>query len=314
MDEFALIERFFASRVADRADIRLGIGDDAAVTRCDSDTELVIATDTIVEGTHFLPGTSAHAIGHRCLAVNLSDLAAMGAEPRWCTLSLTMPDVDPDWVDAFANGFFALAERYGVALIGGDTVRGSLAVTVTVHGCVAPGAAIRRGGARAGDLIYVTGVPGQAAAGLRVLRGPTAGIAADAVEKFTYPEPRVAEGLGLRGLATAMIDVSDGLAVDTTRLLAASELGATLELGKLPLDAVGADDALALALTGGDDYELCFCIPPECEAELVRRSAGWACQVTRIGATRPEREITWLWEGRPCDAGGAGFEHFPARP
>lgn len=314
MDEFALIERFFARRVAGRADIRLGIGDDAAVTRCDPDADLVIATDTIVEGTHFLPGTPAREIGHRCLAVNLSDLAAMGAEPRWCTLSLTMPDADPNWVDAFADGFFALAERYGVALIGGDTVHGPLSVTVTVHGLVATGQAICRGGARAGDLIFVTGVPGLAAAGLRALRDSATDAASAAVERFAYPEPRVAEGLALRGLATAMIDVSDGLAVDATRMLSASALGAAFDLSRLPLDVVGADDALELALTGGDDYELCFCLPPEREAELVRRSADWACRAIRIGRTRDERDIDWLLDGQPCEPAGAGFEHFPEQP
>ncbi|MDP7297394.1 MAG: thiamine-phosphate kinase, partial [Gammaproteobacteria bacterium] len=249
MDEFALIEQFFAGRGVCRDDVLLGIGDDAAITRSDSGFELVIATDTICAGTHFLPGTPPRALGHRCLAVNLSDLAAMGAEPLWCTLALSLPEAEPCWVQQFADGFFAIADRFGMALVGGDTVRGPLAMTVTVHGRVKPGRAIRRNGAQEGDSIYITGVPGQAAAGLRVLAasGMTAEAGARPVQRFLYPEPRVMEGLALNGLATAMIDVSDGLIADVPRLLEASRLGAQMELANLPLAAVGTDDALELA-------------------------------------------------------------------
>jgi len=313
MDEFTLIEQFFAGRGRRRDDVCLGIGDDAAVTQVDGNFELVIATDTICEGTHFLPGTSPRALGHRCLAVNLSDLAAMGAEPIWCSLALSLPRVDPDWVRGFADAFVALADRFGLALIGGDTVRGSLAMTVTVHGRVRPGQAIRRDRARDGDLIYVTGVPGQAAAGLRLLRAAEITAAGDSpsVQRFLYPEPRVMEGRALGGLATAMIDVSDGLAVDASRLLAASGLGAQMDLIDLPLEAVGASDALELALDGGDDYELCFCIPPDRQAELRRRSADWGCPVTRIGRTQQSTDIVWRIGEQPCHTADRHFEHFP---
>jgi len=316
MDEFTLIDQFFAGRGMRRDDVRLGIGDDAAVLCADGDIELVISTDTICEGTHFLPGTPPQALGHRCLAVNLSDLAAMGAEPMWCTLALTLPEAQPDWVRHFADGFFNLAERFGIVLIGGDTVCGPLSMTVTVHGRVKPGQAIRRNGASDGDLIYVTGVPGLAAAGLRALRatGAATDSRSHSVRRFLFPEPRVMEGCALNGLATAMIDVSDGLKVDASRLLAASGLGAQMNLINLPLDAVGTSDALELALNGGDDYELCFCVPPDREAELKRQAADWGCPVTRIGSTQRAAGIVWRIGEQPCHTVDVHFEHFPEHP
>jgi len=312
MDEFKLIDQFFAGRGALRDDVRIGIGDDAAVTRWDDDYELVIATDAICEGTHFLPGTPPHALGHRCLAVNLSDLAAMGAEPLWCTLALSLPEAEPGWVARFADGFFALAERFDTALIGGDTVRGPLAMTVTVHGRVRPDQAVRRDGARAGDLIYVTGMPGQAAAGLRALResGATTDVGSDSVRHFLYPEPRVMEGRDLIGLATAMIDLSDGLVVDTSRMLEAGGLGARMDIGNLQPVAGEANETLALMLNGGDDYELCFSISPEREAELEQRVADWPCAVTRIGTVTRNTDIVWVHNGQPCNTVTGQFEHF----
>ncbi len=312
MEEFALIEQFFAGRGVRRDDVRLGIGDDAAVTRCDDGFELVIATDTICAGTHFLPGTSPGALGHRCLAVNLSDLAAMGAEPLWCTLALSLPQSEPGWVQSFADSFFSLAEQHAIALIGGDTVRGPLSMTVTVHGRVKPGQAIRRDGAQHGDSIYVTGVPGLAAAGLRLLSDSDGceDSAALQVQRFLYPQPRVKEGRALGGLATAMIDVSDGLRADVSKLLAASGLGARMDLVGLPLDEVGTHDALELALNGGDDYELCFCIPPEREQELNKLVANWSCPVTRIGEAQTDASIVWFNGEQPCNTVAGQFKHF----
>ena len=217
MDEFALIERFFANGGVERADVRLGIGDDAAVTSMQSGYELVIATDSICQGTHFPEGTEPRALGHRCLAVNLSDLAAMGAEPLWCTLALSLPSAESEWLEAFAAGFFDLARRFEVALIGGDTVRGPLTMTVTVHGRVRPGQQVGRSGAKAGQGVFVTGFPGEAGAGLRLLTGMHADDAAAGrrmIGRFLYPEPRVDAGRALAEYATAMIDVSDGLDAD----------------------------------------------------------------------------------------------------
>lgn len=318
MDEFTLIEKFFAARTGSRDDVLVGIGDDAAVTRVDAQSELVIATDSIVEGTHFPPGTPARALGHRSLAVNLSDLAAMGAQPLWCTLGLSLPEGSPDWVEAFSAGFMALADEYDVALIGGDTVRGPLSMTVTVHGCVEPGAAVRRRGAAAGQGIYVSGCTGQAAAGLKLLQegGEPATVGEEQlVERFLYPAPRVREGRALVGIATAMIDVSDGLHVDLSRLLRASGVGARLDASAVrtsgaSVERYGGDRTLELALTGGDDYELCFTVPAGRESELERRAADWECGVVRIGSTQAGEEIEWWNDGRIHVVDDGSFRHF----
>jgi len=318
MDEFALIEKFFARRAGARDDVRLGIGDDAAVTRVEPGFDLVIATDTINEGTHFPPGTSAHALGHRCLAVNLSDLAAMGAEPLWCTLALSIPSGSADWVDAFASGFMALADAHEIALVGGDTVRGPTSINVTVHGRVPADTAIRRDGVRAGDGIYVTGRFGCAAAGLAMLSGAATAAEqerSELVNRFLYPAPRVREGRALVGIASAMIDVSDGLHVDLSRMLHASGVGAMLDVEALQLpvesvDRFGRARALGFALTGGDDYELCFAVPPDREPELDRVTSGWECGVARIGRAGRDREVRWLDHGRVRSIDEPGFRHF----
>lgn len=316
MDEFALIERYFAQRVGARADVRVGIGDDAAVTSFASGYELVVATDTLNEGTHFPAGTPARSLGHRCLAVNLSDLAAMGAEPLWCTLALSLPTGRADWVDAFSTGFVTLANAHGVALIGGDIVRGPLSMTATVHGRVAPGAAILRTGARAGDSIYVTGEVGMAAAGLAVLSGDAPVPRGSAlVESFLYPVPRVSEGRALIGIASAMIDLSDGLHADLSRLLRASGVGAHLDADRIqlaaePVERFGRERALEFALTGGDDYELCFTVPADRDAELRRAAAGWECGITRIGTVRARTEVIWHEGGQPRPVEDTSFRHF----
>jgi len=322
MDEFALIDRFFASRVADsmhdREDVRVGIGDDAAVTHIDSGSELVVATDTLVEGTHFIAGTPAHALGHRCLAVNLSDIAAMGAEPLWCTLALTLPEGSADWVDRFSVGLLTLANAHDVALIGGDTTRGPLSVTVTMHGRVAPGAAVLRDGAAPGQGIYVTGRVGGAAAGLalvQVANDDMTLLQSGLVRRFLYPVPRVAEGRALSGLASAMIDVSDGLNVDLSRLLRASGVGAELSIESLPIDAnaverFGRVRAIDFALSGGDDYELCFTVPAEAEEPLRRAASTWSCEISRIGETVSGDDIAWLEHGRAFSVSDSSFRHF----
>ena len=311
MDEFKLIDQFFTGRGPHRDDIHTGIGDDAAVMRWDEAYELVVATDTLCETTHFPPGISPRALGHRCLAVNLSDLAAMGAEPLWCTLALSLPEAEPGWIGQFADGFFALANRFDIALIGGDTVQGPLSMTVTAHGRVRPGRAVCRGGAREHDLIYVTGSPGLAAAGLAALRESGAARrdnGSESVHRFLYPEPRVTEGRALAGLASAMIDVSDGLRVDATRMLMASACGARMDIGGL--SPIGSRPDQALILNGGDDYELCFTIPPERESDLVERIAGWPCPVTGIGTVTRDSDIVWLADGRKCHTVAGQFEHF----
>ncbi|MFW2403114.1 MAG: thiamine-phosphate kinase [Gammaproteobacteria bacterium] len=322
MDEFALIDRYFASRVAetmlDREDVRVGIGDDAAVTRIDAGSELVVATDTLVAGTHFPADTPAHALGHRCLAVNLSDVAAMGAEPLWCTLALTLPEGSADWVDAFSSGFMALANAHKVALVGGDTTRGPLSVTVTIHGRVAPGTAVLRGGAAAGQGIYVTGRVGAAAAGLALLQAANDDASRsqrDLVRRFLYPEPRVDEGRALSGVASAMIDLSDGLNVDLSRVLRASGVGAELTVESLPLDPAaiecfGGARATDFALSGGDDYELCFTVPRGAEEGLRKAASNWSCGISRIGTTVAGDDASWSENGCAFDVSDNSFRHF----
>jgi thiamine-monophosphate kinase len=317
MDEFELIERFFAAPAHARNDVTIGIGDDGAVTQPDPGAELVVATDMVVEGTHFPAGTPAHALGHRCLAVNLSDLAAMGAKPAWCTLAISLPTGSADWVREFAAGFMQLAAEHGVALIGGDTVRGPLSMTVTVHGQIPAGTAIRRDGAGPDESIYVTGQPGAAAAGLALLQEAVEPFESkhELVRRFYYPEPRVVEGLALRGIATAMIDVSDGLHVDLKHLLSASGLGATLDVEKIQpaptaVGQFGGERALEFALAGGDDYELCFTVPAEREQALRDIAGDWDCDVHRLGRTRAKSNIEWRRHGADYTVPQATFRHF----
>lgn len=316
MDEFEIIRRYFASRYPQRADVVLGVGDDGALTRLDADQQLVSATDSLVAGTHFSGELPADAIAHRSLAANLSDLAAMGAEPRWFLLALSLPEADAGWLQAFSRGLIALAEHHRVALIGGDTVRGPLAVTVTALGSVPAGHALRRDGANPGDAIYVSGSCGDAAWAWRALAGGQALPEDDPLyRRFAYPEPRVAEGCALRDLASAAIDISDGLHVDLERLLAASGAGAVCRADDLPLssallDRGGEESARYLALAGGDDYELCFTVPSARESQLLDLVAGWDCSVSRLGEVVTGRGLQWRLRGEPMSSPRPAFAHF----
>ena len=315
MDERTLISTFFDRRRDRREDVILGIGDDAAVLRPEPGFDLVVATDSIVEGTHFSPGIPAAAVGHRCLAVNLSDLAAMAAEPLWFSLALSLSQSDSAWVGEFATGLFALADRYNVSLVGGDTVRGPLGATVTIFGRVRPDCAVRRSGARAGDGIWVTGHPGDAVAGRLLLADARQDPAAEVLrQRFLYPEPRVREGRLLAGLASAMLDVSDGLDDDLRKLLDASAVGAELDAGELPLSealrSVRGPQSVESALTGGDDYELCFTVPPSDDARLREISVHWPVPVTRIGTVVPGSGARWSLHGQPLTVPDSTFRHF----
>lgn len=315
LGEFQLIERFFTCPSVTRADVALGVGDDCALLRVPDGMLLAVTMDTLVEGRHFPSGTDPAALGHKALAVNLSDLAAMGAEPAWVTLSLSLPSADETWLAAFANGFLALAGCHGVQLVGGDTVRGPLAVTVQAHGFVPPAQALRRDGARVGDTVYVTGTLGDAGAGLRVALGELSLPEYDAsllCTRLDRPEPRVAWGRALRGLASAAIDVSDGLAADLGHVLKASGVGATLRLDALPVSeslcrALGVEEARRLALTAGDDYELCFTAPAAHAAAI----AALPFPCTPIGHIEPAPGLRVLdGQGRPIRLASAGFDHF----
>lgn len=312
--EFELIREYFTRPVAD-AGVRRGIGDDAALLALPPGEELVVTTDTLVGGRHFPEDAAPFDIGWKTLAVNLSDLAAMGAQARWVTLALTLPASDAAFLRGFADGFFALAEAAGVSLVGGDTTRGPLSMTVTALGTVPAGAALCRDGARAGDDLYVSGTVGDAGLGLRLALDQwvdeLAPVARElALARLHRPEPRLALGLALRGVATACLDVSDGLAQDLGHLLAASGTGARLELAALPrsaaLRAIDAGFADILALTSGDDYELLFTAPPSARAAVA--ALPLAC--TRIGTITAEPGLRFWRDGVPVDMPVAGFTHF----
>jgi thiamine-monophosphate kinase len=306
--EFELIARLTGAWPCRRADVLAGPGDDAALLRPPPGMDLAQTVDTCLEGVHFPAGLEPADIGWRCLAVNLSDLAAMGAEPAWGLLSLAWPRADEAWLDGFARGVAALAGEVGLDLVGGDMVRGPLAVTFALTGLVPPGEALRRSGARLGDDIWVTGALGGGAAGLAALRR---GEPAEAAP-FLRPTPRLVEGRALRGLASAAIDVSDGLLQDLGHVLAASGVGAMLELERVPCHAAtpAGEAGLAMALGGGDDYELCFTVPAARRAELEQRAAGWAQPPVRIGTIRAAAGLELRRDGRQVPAPAAGWDHF----
>jgi thiamine-monophosphate kinase len=318
MNEQELISTFVGAQHVRRPDVVLGIGDDGAVTQVPTGCELVIVTDTLSEGTHFPKGTPADALGYRCLAVNLSDLAAMGAKPLWASLSLSLPVADSQWISDFTRGFFRLAEEFEVELVGGDTVNGPLVVTVTLHGCVRRGHSISRSGAVAGQRIYVTGWLGEAAAGCRaLLNEPVSadGVTKRLVDAFLYPQPRVREALDLVGLATAMIDLSDGLYTDLQRMLDSSSTGAVVDVGRINLSPAlrsqsGETEALQLALTGGDDYEICFIVPADRAKGVEEIARAWSCPLVYLGDTTVERGVCWLRSGSKFDMPDTTYEHF----
>ncbi|MGH8255215.1 MAG: thiamine-phosphate kinase [Steroidobacteraceae bacterium] len=309
--ESELIERFFRHLGARRADVALGIGDDAALVTVPADTELVLTTDALVEGVHFEVGAGARSLGHRALAVNLSDIAAMGASPSWMLLALTMPQADEEWLREFCAGMAALARDHRVALVGGNLSRGPLTITVELAGLVPRGQALRRDGARPGDQLYVSGTLGDAAAGRARLHDPAA---AALVQRFEYPQPRVALGQALRGIASACIDVSDGLYVDATRLLQASGCAAEIDLERLPLSAelsraLGAEAPL-LALSGGEDYELCFCVAPAQAAAVAHAAARVDQSIRCIGVLDTGERLAGSGSG---SAAGPGTARQPLR-
>lgn len=315
--EAAIIAHLRGAQRADPVGVVVGIGDDAAVTTVPAGMELVTATDALVEGTHFPAGASAASIGHRSLACNLSDLAAMGAEPKWASMVLCLPQSDADWIEDFAAGFLGLAESSQVALIGGDTVRGPLSVSVTVQGWIPAGSAVLRCRAQPGDRLYITGSPGEAAAGRLLLAGelPVAGNVTLLIQRCEYPQPRLAAGLALREFASAMIDISDGVHTDLSRLLVASQVGATALLPAqetvAALTAVaGAEGARRLWLHGGEDYELCFSAAPRHHASIVSLERRLGLPIRCVGEVHAEPGLQWMLDGQPVSAGEGAFEHF----
>lgn len=319
--EFELISRFFSRAAAPRAEsgVILGIGDDAALLEVPIGTDLVAAVDTLVAGRHFPQRTDARSIGHRALAVNLSDLAAMGATPAWATLALTLPRAESGWLERFAAGLFDLADAHGVALVGGDTTRGPLTVSVQLLGHVPHGKALRRGGARPGDLLAVSGTLGDAGAGLLFSSAaPPAAPRRDVealIRRFDYPCPRVELGLAARAIATAAMDLSDGLVGDLPKLAQASGVHAHVSVERLPLSAalraaVNPEQARDWALAAGDDYELLFAVPPQRYAELESAAQRLNLTLTAIGELRSGEGVSWCLNGEHFAPSGRGFDHF----
>lgn len=318
LTEFDLIKRFF-TRPTPGA--KLGVGDDAALLRVGEGMDLVVSTDMLVSGTHFFPDTDPFLLGHKTLAVNLSDLAAMGAQPRWATLALSLPEADETWLQRFSEGFFALADLYGVELVGGDTTRGPLNLCVTIMGEAPKRTALRRSGALPGDDIWVSGRLGDAALGLAHLQGriklPEQARAA-CLSALQQPQPRVALGMALHGIARSLIDISDGLLADLGHILESSGVAAEVRYDKLPVSSLFAsvgDEMGELAqncvLSGGDDYELCFTAPDTQRNEIEALSSRLHLPLTRIGK---------IVSGRGCKVRKAdgsvmtlkdtGYDHF----
>lgn len=321
MDEFELIRCYFAPLSPARPDVVLGIGDDAALLAPAAGNQLAVTSDTLIAGRHFPVDTAPFDIGWKALAVNLSDLAAMGARARWFTLALTLPDVDRPWLAGFAAGLQALAADADVALVGGDTTRGPLSVTITAIGEVPAGRALRRSGARLGDRIAVSGTLGDAAAALRqwqrgdaVVSDGQRGLRA----RLDRPTPRLALGLALRDLAHAAVDLSDGLAADLGHVLDASGVGAAIQAAQLPTSAElliaepDADARQRLQLAGGDDYELCLTVPAPHWIAAQQAAAALGLSLTDIGEIVQTRGLSvYDVNGSPLRFTDAGYRHFP---
>jgi len=323
--EFELIRKYF---IRPTTHTELGVGDDCAVVRLDQGMTLAISTDMLVSGTHFFPDAEPFQLGHKVLAVNLSDLAAMGAKPRWGTLAVALPRVDESWIDAFARGFFSLAERYDVDLIGGDTTRGPLNFCVQIMGEVPIGKAIRRDGAKPGDDVWVSGELGDAALALAHLQGRIQldeKIVAGILPRLHMPMPRIELGLALPELATSCIDISDGLLGDLGHILERSYVGAEVWLDAIPRSN-GIDHCLERAnstlnqekslaqqcmLAGGDDYELCFTASTDTRTAIESLSHKLKLRLTRIGQIHEGTRLDVLDQNRqPIPISVTGFDHF----
>lgn len=314
--EFDLIARFF-SRPARSA--ILGVGDDAALVELSEGNEFVVTSDTLVSGTHFFSDAEPRTVGHKALAVNLSDLAAMGARPRWMLLSITLPKIDENWLSKFADGFYDLAQHYGVELIGGDTTRGPLAVTVTAIGEVPAGMALRRDRARQGDDIWVSGQMGSAALALAHSRGDLrlkGSVLEKCLAKLHTPMPRIELGGELAGIATSAIDVSDGLVADAEHMAQQSGVRMEISYADVPCAAEAMSMknqplVLQAILAGGDDYELLFSVPPSRLAMIDAISVRLGLALTRVGRVRNGSGVVVLDKsGKAIDLKVKGHDHF----
>ena len=318
MKEFELIKHYFSKQSVARKDVVLGIGDDCALIQPAERQHIAITTDTLVAGVHFPLNTSARAIGHKVVAVSLSDLAAMGAEPAWVSLAITLPSIDEAWAADFSAGVFELCEFYHLQLIGGDTTQGPLSITVTAQGYTPTEKYLTRSGAKVGDWLYVTGEIGDAALALKYIQG---NVAVDDIHrasiqtKLDFPKPRVLVGQVLRDYATAAIDISDGLAADLQHICEASNVGVNLILDNLPLstalrESMPVMEAYQLALTGGDDYELLFTVSDDNKVAMETALANTGVNITCIGQLNSSNKIKTVLNGESVCFDIQGYEHF----
>jgi thiamine-monophosphate kinase len=319
LDEFDLIERYFGTRAATGEGVVAGIGDDAAVLQVPGGRQLVVTTDTMVGDVHFFNDASPVSIGHKLAAVNLSDIAAMGGKPEWALLTLTLPQVDESWLEGFASGLHGLLVKYGVSLVGGDTTRGPLSVGLQLIGTVPEGRALYRSGAVPGEIVCVSGTIGGAALALAIEQGRASVDDINMIELencLNRPEPRVKLGQGLRGIATACIDISDGLAADIAHIAAASSVGMEVRLEAVPLaDAyrsyLAAGGGWNLAVSGGDDYELCFTLPESRLSEAMELGEQTGDRITPVGRVTKAREVIMLGpDGSQYKPDTTGYNHF----
>jgi thiamine-monophosphate kinase len=317
--EFSLIKKFFSHRQHQRKDVHIAIGDDCAIVKPPENSRLAISTDTLVAGTHFLPEAEPAWVAHKALASNLSDLAAMGATPAWCSLAITLPEVDEIWLHRFSAAFFALADQYNVQLIGGDTTRGPLAMTLTVQGIIAENKALTRDGAKVGDWIYVTGQLGDSQAGLELLLSPEKPhpLRRELEKRHFLSTPRIFAGQALLDLASSAIDISDGLIADLRHIMNESKVGASLDVSRLPVSPLlvqylggDLDRARQYALTSGEEYELCFTVSEDNREEIVHALSHCETPLVCIGQIRPEGEWILHSEGSAVSWTLQGYEHF----
>lgn len=319
MGEFDLIAKYFANAGVKRVDTCVSVGDDGAVLQVRDGYDLVVTTDTMVAGTHFFPDVDPRSLGHKLVAVNVSDLAAMGAEPTWLSLALTLPAIEEPWLAEFAAGLHETADYYNCQLVGGDTTRGPLSLTMIAKGQVPRGKAITRAGAKVGDYIYVTGTLGDAALGLKLVQGQHAVSKkhqGHLLQRFHYPAARVALGQALRNTASSAMDISDGLAGDLPHILKRSGVGAYIDVNRLPLSQALKDScepalALQLALSGGEDYELLFTVPENRRGSLDVLLSPYGVPVTCIGRVTGVAGKLELKAGeQPFSYQHQGFQHF----
>lgn len=316
--EFELIQRFFRDATANRADVLLGVGDDCALLQVPAGQALAVSSDTLLAGHHFAPDAEPEALGHKVLAVNLSDLAAMGAEPAWVSLCISLPNADESWLSGFMRGFTQLASRFGVQLVGGDTTRGPLSIGVTVQGFVDPDRALRRDAARAGDGVYVSGMLGDAGLALKCRQGLYVGKGdmAHLDERLDRPQPRVDLGMRLQPFSRCAIDISDGLGADLGHICEQSGVGATLQLDSLPLSSavqayITETGDWSLPLSAGDDYELVFTVAQQRQLDFELILGTLDVAVTRVGTIEQgDRPRAIAPDGRVIDEVTRGYDHF----